>query len=118
MTDNACREVFENLKEGQFNPLLEGVNGSYRFDIKGAGSWHVAVEDGRIYARESDESAECRIECEAEDFLLIIQGQRNLITAAMQGRVSVSGDLALAQKFHGLVGAGAGQRAQPRSKPS
>ena len=47
--------------------------------------------------------ADCTIRCDEADFIDIVEGRRNLITATMQGRVEISGDLALAQKFHGLI---------------
>jgi len=43
--------------------------------------------------------------CGEQDFVDLVEGRRNLITAHMQGRVMVRGDMALAQKFHGLVSA-------------
>src|SRR5262245_13112849 len=99
------RQKFEERKKDTFNPLLAGVHGSFLFDIKDAGCWHVTVDDGRIDTKESNEPAQCGIECQEEDFLQIIEGRQNLVTAFMQGRVKVTGDMALAQKFHGFIGA-------------
>ena len=42
----SAREFFEGL-EGRIDPAkVTGQTVSYRFDIEGAGSWHVAVVDG------------------------------------------------------------------------
>lgn len=85
------------------SPFLQGVRGTYRFDVENAGSWVVAVDDGAFKATESKEEADCVIQCTEDDFLEIVEGKRNLMTSAMRGSVRVSGDIALAQKFHGFV---------------
>lgn len=118
MSNNELRTLFEALKEGRYNPLLEDVHGTFRFDIKDVGCWRVTVDGGQIKAWESREPAGCEIECESEDFIDILQGRRNLITAAMQGRVVIGGDLALAQKFHGFIGANVEQRERPQRRHS
>jgi hypothetical protein len=43
----SAREFFEGI-EGRIDPeKTKGQTVSYRFDIEGAGSWRVAVVDGR-----------------------------------------------------------------------
>jgi putative sterol carrier protein len=88
-----------------YEPLLRGVRGTYIFDIDKVGCWFVDVDDGKINMTEGRREADCEIRCSEQDFVDIIEGRRNLLTAALQGRVQVRGDVALAQKFHGLVGA-------------
>ena len=65
----------------------------------------MTVNNGAIKIEETKHEADCEISCNESDFVDIVEGRRNLITASMQGRVRVRGDLALAQKFHGLIGA-------------
>ena len=43
-----------------------------------------------------------RDKAEEEDFLRIIEGKQNMLTAGLQGRVRLCGDLALAKFLHGL----------------
>jgi arylformamidase len=100
-----AQEVFTVHRMQKYEPVLRGVRGTYLFDIDKVGSWFVAVDDGAINIQESRLDADCTISCEERDFVDIIEGRRNLITAHMQGRVKVRGDMALAQKFHGLVSA-------------
>lgn len=101
-----AREIFELHKFQEHEPDLRGVYGSYLFEIKQVGAWYVSVNDGAIKVHESKrEAADCVIRCSEEDFTDIVEGRRNLITAAMQGRIQIRGDIALAQKFHGLVSA-------------
>lgn len=84
-------------------PALRGVHGTYLFDIEGVGSWFVKVNDGAIEVEKAMREADCTIQCNEEDFVSIVLGRRNLVTAVLQGRVNVSGSFALAQRFHGLV---------------
>jgi len=100
-----AREVFNLHRMQTYEPVLRGVHGTYLFDIENVGSWFVAVDDGAIRIEEAKHDADCTILCDEGDFADIVEGRRNLITAHMQGRVQLRGDIALAQKFDGLVSA-------------
>ena len=98
-----AHEVFQQYQSQKYEPLLRGVTGTYLFEIQGVGYWFISVRDGAIKLEETRHDADCTIRCDEPDFIDIIEGRRNLITAAMQGRVKIQGDIPLAQKFHGLV---------------
>jgi putative sterol carrier protein len=100
-----AQEVFDLHRMQKYEPLLRGVHGTYLFDIDKVGCWFVAVDDGAINMQETRRDAECTISCGERDFVDIVEGRRNLLTSHMQGRVKIRGDIALAQKFHGLVSA-------------
>lgn len=100
----SAKEIFKLHRLQEDEPLLRGVRGTYLFDIEQVGNWFVAVDDGKIKVTEAKHEADCVIRCSEEDFVDIVEGRRNLLTAVLQGRVQVRGDVALAQKFHGLVG--------------
>jgi putative sterol carrier protein len=89
----------------KYEPVLRGVHGTYLFDIDKVGSWFVAVDDGAIHVEETKRDADCTISSDERDFVDIVEGRRQLLTSHMQGRVTIRGDMALAQKFHGLVSA-------------
>jgi putative sterol carrier protein len=98
-----AHELFERAKLLTDVPLLRGVTGTYLFDIEQAGYWFISVKDGAIHIEETKRDADCTISCSESDFIDIVEGRRNLITAGMQGRIQIRGDLSLVQKFHGLV---------------
>ena len=98
-------EVFQQYQSKKYEPLLRGVTGTYLFEIEGAGFWFISVREGAIKMEETRHDADCSIRCDEPDFIDILEGRRSLITAAMQGRVKIHGDITLAQKFHGLVSA-------------
>ncbi len=100
-----AHEVFQLHKFQKYQPLLRGVTGTYLFEIDGVGHWFISVQDGAISIEEARRDADCTIVCDEADFIDIIEGRRSLITASMQGRIKVRGDISLAQKFHGLVSA-------------
>jgi len=100
-----AHEIFQRYQFQKYEPLLRGVTGTYLFEIERAGYWFISVRDGAIRLEEVRHDADCTIRCDEPDFIDIIEGRRNLITAAMQGRVKIRGDITLAQKFHGLVSA-------------
>jgi len=100
-----AHEIFQQYQFQKDEPLLRGVNGTYLFEIGQVGYWFISVRDGAIRLEEVRHDADCTIRCDEADFIDIIEGRRNLITAAMQGRVKIRGDITLAQKFHGLVSA-------------
>ena len=100
-----AQEVFNLHRMQKYEPALRGVHGTYLFDIDKVGSWFVAVDDGAIRVEETKRDADCSISCDEPDFVDIVEGRRQLITSQMQGRVTIRGDMALAQKFHGLVSA-------------
>jgi putative sterol carrier protein len=106
MADTA-RDIITNAQRRRESrtedPRLQGINGSYRFDIEGAGSWRMEVRDGTVAITEGTAPADCVIRCEEADFVRIARGEQNLLTAALQGRVQVEGDYALAQRLHGFV---------------
>ena len=98
----SARELFEGL-EGRIDPArTRGTTASYRFDVRGAGSWHVDVRDGAVDVTESDAPADCVIRSSEEDLLRVVRGDLNAVTAYMTGRVGVEGDLSLATRLRDL----------------
>jgi ubiquinone biosynthesis protein UbiJ len=85
------------------DPRLHGISGSYRVDVEGLGIWRLEVRDETVAITESTAPADCVIRCDEADFVRIARGEQNLLTAALQGRVQVEGDYALAQRLHGFI---------------
>jgi ubiquinone biosynthesis protein UbiJ len=94
------RDLFARVE--RFDERARGIWGTYRFDVEGVGSWLVRVTDGEIAVKAGGGAADCAIACEAGDLFAIASGVQNLLTAMMQGRVRIGGDLVLAQRLHGF----------------
>ena len=96
------RQFFEEAKARIDPARTVGKRMSYRFDIEGAGSWHVDVDDGKVRVEESDADAECVIRASEETFLKVVSGQQSPTSAYMTGKVKVQGDVGLAMRLREL----------------
>jgi len=107
MSSNTARSIMSaaqrRREDRRPDPRLEGISGSYRFDVDGVGSWRIEVRDGIVTISESTAAADCVVRCDEGDFVRLANGEQNLLTALLQGRVQVEGDYALAQRLHGFI---------------
>ena len=99
----SVQKIIEDLKRRGFDARVQHVKASYRFDVEGAGTYRLEVDHGKLTVREGAGAAQCAIACSAEDFVRMAEGEGNMLTAYMQGRVRIEGDLALAKLLHGLL---------------
>jgi hypothetical protein len=85
---------------------MEAVRATYRFEIEDGGDWTLSVNEGIATVREtrSDDSApSCTLRGSDMDMALVLRGGRNLLTAALQGRIQVEGDLSAAAWLNDLL---------------
>jgi putative sterol carrier protein len=87
---------FEELARRGDEPALRCVKGTIRFDITGEGSWWVHVGNGALMVAREGATADCGYTVAAEDFAPLVRGEQNPFTAALQGRLQIWGDQALA----------------------
>ena len=100
------REFFEELaaKTAGGAERTRGLTASYRFDVEGAGSWRVEVDDGAVTVSESDGPADCVIAAPEDLFLRIVRGQQSPMGAFLMGKIRVEGDASLAMRLKDLLG--------------
>jgi putative sterol carrier protein len=105
MADTA-REFFEDLaaRTAGGSERTRGLTASYRFDVEGAGSWRVEVDDGAVVVSESDGAADCVIAAPEDLFLRIVSGRQSPMGAFLMGKIRVEGNTALAMRLKDLVG--------------
>jgi putative sterol carrier protein len=101
MTQTA-REFFEGLETRLDPSRTEGLTADYLFDIQGAGTWHVSVDDGKLSVAEGGDDADCTISASEENFLRIVRGEQNATTAYMTGKLKIKGDMGAALKLQKL----------------
>ncbi len=98
----SAREFFENLEERVDPSRTAGMNNSYCFDIDGAGSWTVRLNDGQVTVSEGAEDADCVISTSEDTFAKITSGEQNPTTAYMTGKLKIRGDMGAAMKLQKL----------------
>jgi putative sterol carrier protein len=97
-----AREFFEGL-EGRIDPAkTAGMTNSYVFEIDGAGTWKVDVQDGKVSVAEGGGEADATISASDETFGQIASGDMNATTAYMTGKLKVKGDMGAAMKLQKL----------------
>jgi putative sterol carrier protein len=97
-----AREFFESL-EGRIDPSkTAGMTNSYVFDIDGAGTWKVDVQDGSVSVTEGGGDADATISASEETFKKIASGDMNATTAYMTGKLKIKGDMGAAMKLQKL----------------
>jgi putative sterol carrier protein len=102
----SAREFFDDLavRTADGAERTRGLRATYRFDVAGAGSWRVAVDDGAVAVSESDAAADCVIAVPEDLFLRIVSGQQSPMGAFLMGKIRVEGDAALAMRLKDLFG--------------
>jgi putative sterol carrier protein len=97
-----AREFFESL-EGRIEPSkTAGMTNSYVFEIDGAGTWKVDVQDGSVSVTEGGGDADATISAAEETFEQIASGDMNATTAYMTGKLKIKGDMGAAMKLQKL----------------
>jgi putative sterol carrier protein len=102
----SAREFFEQLaaRTAGGSERTRGLTATYRFDVDGAGSWRVAVDDGAVSVTETDAAADCVIAVSEETLLGIVSGRQSPMGALLMGRIRLEGDAALAMRLRDLLG--------------
>ena len=98
----SVREFFDGLADRVDPARTAGMNNSYVFEIEGAGTWKVDVENGSVTVTEGGDGADCTIAASQETFEKIVSGEQNPTTAYMTGKLKVKGDMGAAMKLQKL----------------
>jgi len=100
------REVFLELPK-QFDSFVWGPeDASLQFNITGdgGGEWTANIKGGTLSVIEgSTSAASMTMTCAAQDMLAIVNGELSAVSAFMQGRVRIEGNMALAMKIQNLL---------------
>jgi putative sterol carrier protein len=87
-------------------PVLAGISGTMRVDVKGQPAASVHVENGRIWMGKPDDPAQAVVVFEDRaDFDRIASGELNAVVAALQGRLALQGDPELGMRVMAALNA-------------
>jgi putative sterol carrier protein len=96
------QEFFATLPDRADTSKTAGMTNSYLFDIEGAGTWKVNVDDGSVTVSEGGGDADVTISASQETFEKIIAGEQNPTSAYMTGKIKIKGDMGAAMKLQKL----------------
>jgi putative sterol carrier protein len=97
-----AREFFETLESRVDESKTAGMTATYLFEVDGAGTWLVDVNDGNLKVTEGGNQADTTISVSEENFAQMIGGDLNPTTAYMTGKLKVKGDMSAAMKLQKL----------------
>jgi putative sterol carrier protein len=100
---HSVNEFFEALPARADSSKIAGINNTYRFDIDGAGSWTVDVQDGGVnVTQDGNAEPDVTIATSEETFQKLVSGEQNPTTAYMTGKLKIKGDMGAAMKLQKL----------------
>ena len=98
----STKEFFDGLEQRVDPSKTAGMKNSYLFEIEGAGTWKVDVDDGTVKVTEGPGEADVTISASEETFEKIASGEQNPTSAYMTGKLKVKGDMGAAMKLQKL----------------
>ena len=106
MTDaTAISDIFAQMP-GRLDPeAAAGLDATIQFDLAGDGGgvWHCTIKDGACAVTEgAHEEPTMTVSMEAADYVELIAGSLDGMTAFMSGRLRIAGDMGLAMQMQNL----------------
>jgi putative sterol carrier protein len=104
MTDPSA--FFDALAERRDEPLLRGVTGTIRFDVRKGSTiapWSLSVDDGAVSLSHRKRSADSVVTVDEDVFASVVSGETNAFTAMLRGQIQMRGDPALLLAFQRVL---------------
>jgi putative sterol carrier protein len=79
------------------------INAEVQFDLTGEGgrTWTFKIAEGKCEVKEGTaESPAATLTATVADYLAIVRGELNAVSAFMSKKIKVTGDLGIMMKFH------------------
>jgi putative sterol carrier protein len=105
MAFESVQEILKGVS-GIESEKIQGINGVMLFDAtgEGGGRWTLTLTDDGVTLEEGETTTpDVTFSMDAQDFIDIANGELNAISAFMQGRVKVTGNMALAMRLQTLL---------------
>jgi putative sterol carrier protein len=102
MSDITVNQLMERMPKAFIPEKAEGVDAVIQYHLTGeeAGDWIVTIQDGQCTVAEGvAENPNMTLTADAQDYKDVITGKMNGMTAFMQGKIKLAGDLNLAMKL-------------------
>lgn len=103
----SVKEVFDTMQEGFNSEKAEGVDAIFQFVLTGdnGGNYWLRVKDAQLDVHEgTSDTPSITVTATADDYMALVNGKLGAMTAFMQGKIKVKGDMGLALKLQGIFG--------------
>ena len=106
MAIKSVQDVLDNIH--RVDPAkIEGVDAVILFNLTGdgGGKWTATIADGEVKVEEGETaSPTMTLSMTGQDLVALSNGELNPVSAFMQGRIKVSGDMSLALRLQNILG--------------
>ena len=105
MTDITIQQMMEHMPEAFMPDRAVGLNAivQCRFTGAEAGDWIITIRDGKCTVESGiAPKAQLTLTMNSQDYKDLALGKLNGMTAYMQGKIKMTGDISLAMKFTSL----------------
>ena len=93
------QKFFTAFATRHYEPLLHSVSGTVQWNIEGEGQWNVVIDKGMIAVHRDAVVPDSIISCSKDTFIALTKGEQNPLTAFLQGKLAIQGNIGLAQVF-------------------
>ncbi len=105
MEEITAREVFAGMKSNFLTEAAGELRASVAYVLNGdgGGAWTLKVADAQVEVTEGLEGkVDATVTTSAADFVSVVLGKLNPVSALMAGKIRIDGDPFLVQKLLGL----------------
>ena len=106
MAIKSVQDVLDNIH--RVDPAkIEGVDAVILFNLSGdgGGKWTATIANGEVTVEEGETaSPTMTLSMAGQDLAALANGELNPVSAFMQGRIKVSGDMSLALRLQNILG--------------
>ena len=105
MADITVQQIMEHMSEAFVAEKAAGVNAiiQCRFTGAEASDWAITIRDSKCSVEPgTKEKPQLTLTMDSQDYKDMVTGKLNAMTAFMQGKIKLSGDISLAMKFTNL----------------
>lgn len=100
------QELFTELPKRFDSAAWGDQDATLMFNVSGpqGGNWVASIQGGELEVKEGMvQNADMVLAAEDQDLLRMVNGDLNPVTAFMQGKVKIKGDMSLAMKLQNLL---------------